>query len=197
MRQHAAMQDLECVYPALPRLRHLIYAQGTTVNLKSKSTIDKLPMFEDPQAPDLGDVSYLLRPNYDRSLLAALLPPELVESSLLAMRRPMEAILHGAEQRCAANSALDWSAFYNLHNPDHTRVVISNPSITHDLGVFLRTTAFSQVLLLVADEVPPCSRASPVELPCLRESAETLQRQARRAPRHPALHAERACLLLP
>ena len=151
VRQSAAAQDLECVFPALPRLRHLVYAEGTTVNSKSKSTIGRLPLLEDSTTPDLGDVSYLLRANYDRSLLGALLPPELVESSLRAMRTPLEAVLRGAEQRCPANRALDWSALYD---PYGERLVLSNPYTVPQLKDFFLTAGFAQFVLPVADEVP-------------------------------------------
>ncbi|KAK8810965.1 hypothetical protein WA556_004107 [Blastocystis sp. ATCC 50177/Nand II] len=152
VRQSAAAQDLECVFPALPRLRHLVYAEGTTVNSKFKSTIGRLPLFEDATAPDLGDVSYLLRANYDRSLLAALLPPELVESSLRAMRTPLEAVLRGAEQRCPANRALDWSALYDPYGARRERLVLSNPYTVPQLKDFFLTAGFAQFVLPMADE---------------------------------------------
>ena len=154
VRQSAAAQDLECVFPALPRLRHLVYAEGTTGNSKSKSTIGRLPLFEDATAPDLGDVSYLLRANYDRSLLGALLPPELVESSLRAMRTPLEAVLRGAEQRCPANRARDWSALYDPYGARRERLVLSNPYTVPQLKDFFLTAGFAQFVLPVADEVP-------------------------------------------
>lgn len=146
------------MFPVLPRLKHLLYAEGTTVTRKKNAKIGRVKWYGAADPVDLGDVSYLIRAYYDHSLLSALLPPHLVDSAASAMYVPMEAILRGEPQECEVNRALNWDRYRNLNSRDKTRVVVSHPDFMRLRSMYSQA-AFTQIIILVASEVG--SRLSP------------------------------------
>ena len=62
---------LECVYPSVPRVRHLMTQNHSTASFALSRRLEKYPI--QLTAVDLGDLTYLIRTNYDSSLLTTFL----------------------------------------------------------------------------------------------------------------------------
>lgn len=87
LRVQAASMQLECVYPVLPRVRHLITEKSSTATKGFAKKLASYPMAGEDLI-DLGDLSYLIEANYDHSLLRMVLHPHAIESTYQQMRSP-------------------------------------------------------------------------------------------------------------
>ena len=75
LRVRAASLHVECVYPVLPRIRHIIAEKSSTTTKAFSKRLASYPMAED-NLIDLGDLSYLRKENYDHSLLRMVVHPD-------------------------------------------------------------------------------------------------------------------------
>ena len=64
----------ECVYPVMPRIRHLRTSNSSTVSFSMSIKLQRYPLVAEDHV-DLGDVSYMLAANYDKSILFSILQP--------------------------------------------------------------------------------------------------------------------------
>ena len=60
---------MDCVFPSLPRVRHLESANSTTAHGVLGKKLAKYPMDEDGPV-DLGDIRYVVKEAYERSIVA-------------------------------------------------------------------------------------------------------------------------------
>ena len=64
----------ECVYPVIPRVRHLRTTNSSTVSFSMSIKLQRYPLVAEDHV-DLGDVSYMLAANYDKSVLFSMIQP--------------------------------------------------------------------------------------------------------------------------
>lgn len=62
---------MDCVYPSLPRVRHLASANSTTAHGVLSKKLSRYPMDEEGPV-DLGDIRYLVKEMYERSIVEML-----------------------------------------------------------------------------------------------------------------------------
>lgn len=82
----------ECVYPVVPRVRHLRSYNSTTASNALSNRLEKYPLVEESSV-DLGNVSYLLLSNYDQSLLSTVLQSSYVNPVLENMQLSLSSFL--------------------------------------------------------------------------------------------------------
>lgn len=75
LRIRAASLRLECLFPVAPRVRHVVSANSSTVSRALAARLQAYPLVQESRV-DLGDLSYLLRTNYERSLLRLFVHPD-------------------------------------------------------------------------------------------------------------------------
>ena len=85
LRVRAASLQVECIYPVLPRIRHIIAGKSSTTTKAFSKRLESYPLAEDSLV-DLGDLSYLRKENYDHSLLRMVVHPDDLEETYERMQ---------------------------------------------------------------------------------------------------------------
>ena len=85
LRVRAASLQVECIYPVLPRIRHIIAEKSSTTTKAFSKRLESYPLAEDSLI-DLGDLSYLRKENYDHSLLRMVVHPDDLEETYERMQ---------------------------------------------------------------------------------------------------------------
>lgn len=154
LRGRIAALGLEGIYPSYPRLHHLLYSEGTTTNLKKNKRIVSIPYYKALVPVNLGDLSYLLKPNYDRSLLMSFLPSNLVEDAYHDMQIPLsDIILHRRPYNSSIGSRFSFAPYKYPPSSMSSSIVVVGRSELIRIRNILTTSAFSTIIILVADEV--------------------------------------------
>ena len=91
LRIRAASLHMECIYPVTPRIRHLVSINSSTTSKAFSMRLASYPIVT--ETVDLGDLSYLLKSNYDRSLLQFFVDPIQHSHILSQMNRPYRSAL--------------------------------------------------------------------------------------------------------
>lgn len=86
LRIRAASLQVECVYPVTPRIRHLVSPESSTASKALSMRLSSYPIVS--ELVDLGDLSYLIQDNYDRSLLQFFVDPKDHSTILPQMKQP-------------------------------------------------------------------------------------------------------------
>ena len=86
LRIRAASLQVECIYPVTPRVRHLVSSESSTASKAFSMRLSNYPMVS--ELVDLGDLSYLIQYNYDRSLLHLFVDPKDHAMILQQMNQP-------------------------------------------------------------------------------------------------------------
>lgn len=86
LRIRVASLHMECVYPAVPRVRHRSTRNSTTASDTLSKKLAKYPMVTE-DAVDLGDISYIKDDAYDRFLLSQFLEPQQVDIAVDLLRK--------------------------------------------------------------------------------------------------------------
>lgn len=97
LRIRAASLRLQCLFPVAPRVRHLVSASSSTVSKALAARLRSYPLVEESDV-DLGDLSYLLETNYERSLLRLFVHPDDQSEVLRRMHVDYRRALAGAIQ---------------------------------------------------------------------------------------------------
>lgn len=98
----------ECVFPVVPRVRHLRSDNSTTASSALSNRLEKYPLVEESSV-DLGNVSYLLLSNYDQSLLSTVLESSYVSPVLENMQLSLSSFLgSGRDLSSLYDNELRW-----------------------------------------------------------------------------------------
>ena len=82
----------ECIYPVVPRVRHMSTSNSSTASKILSRRLQKYPLIEEASI-DLGNVSYLLQANYDQSILNSFLISSSIPTTLERMKLPLHSYL--------------------------------------------------------------------------------------------------------
>lgn len=97
----------ECVFPVVPRVRHMHSTNSSTASKALAIRLQRYPLVEDSYV-DLGNVSYLLLANYDQSLLNTILPSPFVSSIQGQMNQLPHSVLATHKESTLYGSKLQW-----------------------------------------------------------------------------------------
>lgn len=155
LRSKAKELGYECVYPSLSRVYHNVYEVGTTTNKQMNNRISRIPFYKEMVNVNLGDLTYLLSPYYDVSLLAKLVPYHLIPSVYENMQIPLKDIIDGKRINSTVNELFSWEKYRD--DKRFGTVVITYKEERKFMQI-KRANHHTQVNIVVASEVNSLSR---------------------------------------
>lgn len=151
IRSMAVQMGYECIFPAFPRVYHILHKEGTTTTHKANQRVSRIPMYSDNEPVDLGDLSYLLPEYYDVSLLHALVPRHLIPDVYANMHIPLEDIIEGRKPlNTTVNELFSWVRY---RNPNHKELMLISYRDEQQLVWHTNRGHHQQYNVVVASEV--------------------------------------------